>query len=465
MNNLSRKITILLACLILILSFAACNNESKTPGSIVSSETESQPQTTYDFNGITITIADTWGRDLTPGNDERTDRLIEKIESAQQQLNVNIVWEKIDAGPYWDNMATTILAGQPFGDIMFSFPWMINGWIKAGATKEVGNLDVVDFFDGSWNEFIVSEATYNGKIFGFSKLPLNIQSGLLYNKRLFRENGLTDPNELAGQGRWDFNTLEEYAKQLTKTGSDGANTTWGLSSMDNHWLMTTFIIANGGRIIDFSQSPPKFVMDEPKSLQALEVYNRMLNIDKTILIRPMGGNWQLNPQAFANGQVGMMRIEQWVIEYVRDLMMENGSEEDYGLTYFPQGPGADGFVDETFGGNIYFIPASSDNERAKAALLVYDALFEMHDPSISFEESTRNIAESLFNDEESVEVYVDIIVNRRSISNGVSKVNLREGIMELAGYIIDQMGTPQSIIAQMKPSFQATIDDSVLGQE
>lgn len=111
--------------------------------------------------------------------------------------------------------------------------------------------------------------------------------------------------------------------------------------------------------------------------------------------------------AFANGKVGLFRAEEWVIEYIRDVMTENGTNEDYGLTYFPQGPDSTGFVDESYGGNSYFIPASISNEKAQAALLVYRDLMDPSDDGYTKEERVRNTGESLFPDEASVEVYTD----------------------------------------------------------
>lgn len=65
--------------------------------------------------------------------------------------------------------------------------------------KSVG----IDFKDGTWNDFIVDETTYGNTIYGFSKKANTIQSGMLYNKRLLKEAGLKDPNELIkGGGKW-----------------------------------------------------------------------------------------------------------------------------------------------------------------------------------------------------------------------------------------------------------------------
>ena len=447
------------SALFLTAMAASCGDNNKGGSSTPSKEEQS-----YDFGGMKITFADTWGKDLTPGKDAATDALIAKIDKVKQKYHVDFEWVKIDSGPYWDNMASVIMSGEPYGDIMYSFPWMITDWIKAGAVKDAGAVAKsvgIDFKDGTWNDFIVDETTYGNTIYGFSKKANTIQSGMLYNKRLLKEAGLKDPNELIkGGGKWDYATLEEYARKLTKLDASGNTVQWGLSTMDSYWLMTAFAVNNGADLIDYSSNPPKFTMDSPKSLAGLEVFNKMLNTDKTIYLRPAGGDWKVTVDAFANGKVGLFRAEEWVIEYIRDVMTENGTNEDYGLTYFPQGPDSTGFVDESYGGNSYFIPASISNEKAQAALLVYRDLMDPSDDGYTKEERVRNTGESLFPDEASVEVYTDLMFNNKIKSNGVCRVGLREAMMELAGSFMDNAGTPQSILSEAKNRYQAVIDDS-----
>ena len=212
----------------------------------ITSSSAASSEPSYDFKGMKITFADTWGKDLTPGKDEATDRLISKIAAVKKKYNVDFEWVKVDQGSYWDNMATVIMSGKPFGDVMYSFPWMISDWIKAGAVKDAGAVAKsvgINFHDGTWNDFIVNESTYGKTVYGFSKAQNSIQSSLLYNKRLFKAAGLTDPNELIKSGgKWDYATLEEYAKKLTKLDAGGNTVQWGKSKMDSYWKITTIAV-------------------------------------------------------------------------------------------------------------------------------------------------------------------------------------------------------------------------------
>ena len=50
------------------------------------SSTPSKEEQSYDFGGMKITFADTWGKDLTPGKDAATDALIAKDVYKRQPL-------------------------------------------------------------------------------------------------------------------------------------------------------------------------------------------------------------------------------------------------------------------------------------------------------------------------------------------------------------------------------------------
>ena len=457
--------SVFLAFLLIAVSFAGCKDKPTESDSSkaepITYNWDSDPVLSkeYDFSGTTVKIASPYATNLTPGESEAGDRLIERIEKIKSKFGITVKYEQIDAGNYWDNMATVAMSGQPFGDLMFAFPWMITGWIKGGVVRDAAPIAKalnMDLHDESWNKLVVDENTYGNAVYGFARGNAQIQMAMLYNKRLLQADGLTDPNELTTNKGWNFAKLEEYAKKLTKFDSAGAATQWGVSTSAPTELMISLIQNNGGKVVDLSASTPKFTMDEPKSLAALDVYTRMLNTDKTL---NCSYDWQTGADAFANGMVGFYLCEEWVLEYIRDVMTENGSAEDFALTYFPLGPDGSDYVDSSYGGNSYFIPSSISEKQAQAALLVYYALYAPID-GMTLEESATATAEGLFSDETSVGVYVDIVANKRAKSSGICKVELRELVTTACGYYIDDMGTPQSIIDEIRAEAQGLIEDS-----
>lgn len=450
MREFTNKLLISVFIVMYAASMISCSKSANPTSSAISVEEKEK----YDFGGQEISIATYWGTDLSPGQNEQTDRFIARISEVEKECNFKFNYKKAPT-EYWSNMITTILAGQPYGDIMFAFPWTFNSWILAGAIKDVGTLDAVDFEDGSWNNLVKGEATYAGRIFGFSKEPMTVNSGLVFNKRLFAEANLESPYDLIKEDKWNFATMEDYAKKMTKdTDGDGITDQWGLSTMDSVWLATSMILANDGKLIDNSTSPAKFVMDSANSLEALNLYNKMVNVDKTLYARPSDSEWNAAVTKMVDGKIGMFRTEQWVL--VGEL--SGKMKDEYGLVYFPKGPKGKDYVDETFGGNIMFIPSSLSDEKAKTALIVYDALYATLYPELTFDEYLQNTAEGFLQDQDSVNIYKDIIQRKLALSNGIAKAGIYDAIWDLVYKINANTGTPKSIVETAKPELQGVID-------
>ncbi|HXI16243.1 MAG TPA: sugar ABC transporter substrate-binding protein [Chloroflexota bacterium] len=89
----------------------------------------------------------------------------------------------------------------------------------------------------------VKAYTYKGGYFG---LPTSSSSSALYfNKALFRQVGLTFPDELEKQGKWNWDTLVDTAKKLTRTDASGKKL-WGYARINGIVQTVQFIWQNGG---------------------------------------------------------------------------------------------------------------------------------------------------------------------------------------------------------------------------
>lgn len=123
MKSLTRIAALMMCIMLLCSGITAAQAEEKT----------------YDFGGMTIAFCNWWGWDLTPGLSDQNDRLIARIAETEEKFNVKIEMRK---GPeeYYDNMVTTIMAGEPYGDLMFAFPDNFPGWVKAGAAYDLTEL-------------------------------------------------------------------------------------------------------------------------------------------------------------------------------------------------------------------------------------------------------------------------------------------------------------------------------------
>jgi multiple sugar transport system substrate-binding protein len=453
---------------VLALSLAACGSPSPSPTAAPSpaaeptaepeaqavSETVPDPLTVSpakDYGGITIKISSPWGWDLTPGVSSDQDLFIQRIADVEKKYNVKIEMFK---GPdeYWDTMVTTIMSGEPLADIMYAHTWYFVEWFLAGAVKDLTGLGL-NFGDPAINPVTVEEATYFGRVGGFGADRLDPNAVILFNKRMFEENNLTSPYELIEQGKWDFATFKEYAKALTKdTNSDGTMDQWGITAFDPFTTGINLVFSNGGGGIDFAQRPPQFTLTEPKALEAINLFNEMVNTDQSLLmVDPT--DWTTGPNIFINGQAAMLDVEWWVLEWIGVQDMS----DEYGIVPFPMGPQATKFVDGVQPG-IYFMPVTTSDEKAEACFAVYCDIFRTLHPELTEEERLEAKYMAGCRDEEGL-AYMIKDVQGYQVPTNLGKSGLQSDINAIFESIANKEGTPASILDAHKDELQAKLND------
>ncbi len=458
----------ILAAALLMTGAAGCGGQKEPTSSGGSASRDASKTSTlnpdgYDFGGKTVTIASTYIKldEMVPGVNVDTDRLLKRIDEVEKAFHVNVEYKEVEAANYWDNMATTIMSGEPFGDVMEAVAWYIGSWIQAGAVRDVSRLSKeagLDFDDSTWSRVTKESVTYGDAIYAFNRKRNVLQVGCLYNKKLFQAAGLTDPNELIAQNKkWDFATFQDYARQLVKYDSSGEVMQWGVGTTCTDMVLAGMILSNGGQVVNMGDDGAlKLGLTDAKALAAIEVYNNMFNTDKSLYTF----DYKKAAEFLPSGKLGMLLCEEWVVEYVNQYAQENNlSREDYGLTYFPIGPSGTDYLDPSMGGNPMFIPTSLPDEQAKMALIIYAALYGP-DETLSREQEIRLRAEELFADEESAKVYTDIILNERARQNDICRSGIFESFQSMAKSFIGGGGTPSSIVNGLAPEMQALIDDS-----
>lgn len=467
-----KKLLAMLLAVSMVLSLAACSGKKdeapdnpastdspakddsgsdKEPADIPADELEVE-EPTYDFEGMKVTLAWPWGPRFTEPSDE-TDRFNARIAEVEEKLNIDFEWVGIDGGEYYDNMVANSMSGDSFGGVMHAMPWVFPEWIKAGIVADVGPIADslgLDMAELSWNSITRDMTTYDGIQYGFDKFAKEVNGGVIFNKRLVEEAGLPSPYDHINNGTWNWETLQQYAKAMTKVGADGTTEQWGFTAMDPPYINDLLILSNNGNIADLNTNPPSVTTDSENVLEALSTYQNMVAIDKTVR---MGDptDWESNIKAFAEGNVGMMLAEQWVIDYINTM-----DPDDFGFVYFPKGPKANDYV-STAGFFIFWIPKNLPLKEQQAALLAYSMIFDNLYPELTLEESYAIMGEKYLQDEEGCTIYGEIQAkNMFKVLYGD-----RYGIDRLALYNLMNTTdyTPQSAVAEQKPLMEAAIAD------
>ena len=467
MKHLARILCLVSVLALMVVSMAACdgngNSNSNTSSKPAASNTDNE---NFDYGGMTITLATPRTIDLKQGVNHQTDLLLKRIDEVQEKYNIKFeINQQIDQSDYWDNMVAIAMSGGAFGDIMLIYPYFLDEWVAGNIVTDIAPLAEkvgVDWNDGSWDPLVKETGTFGSEIYSFCREQTALTAGLVYNPRLLKAAGLEDPSVWVEKDEWNFDKLEEYARKLTLTDSNGNITQYGLSTTTCELFMGAFMLANNGSAVTYgADNMPTITLDSANSLEALNVFNTMVNTDKSVECTTCLTDWKKAADMYCNGNAGMFVAEEWVIEYIRDVMNENGNGEDYALTYFPKGPHGTDYVDASFGGMTeYFIYNSGDATKQEAAFRVYCDLYAP-DEELSREDLVETTAENLFPDEKSVEVYTDIILNEKAKSLNMYKLGLevRSGFKDIFSAIVGNEGTPQSIINSWKGELETYTAD------
>jgi multiple sugar transport system substrate-binding protein len=154
---------------------------------------------------------------------------------------------------------------------------------------------------------------------------------LYYNKTLYQREGLTDPNELAAQKKWDFNALLDAARRTTKKDANGNVTQWGLSTI-GYWQ--PWIWAAGGELFDAEIT--KALFDQPKAIEGMQFEADLYARHGVAALTDAQRGGQNGFVAFDQGLAAAYIHGTWQIDDRR-----KNSQFDWDIAPFPAGPRGD----------------------------------------------------------------------------------------------------------------------------
>ncbi|HEX2999545.1 MAG TPA: sugar ABC transporter substrate-binding protein, partial [Armatimonadota bacterium] len=144
----------------------------------------------------------------------------------------------------------------------------------------------------------VEEGRYHGKIYGLNVLFGSVM--IYYNKNLIREAGLTDPYVLSKQGRWDWNTFQEYAQKLTRRGTDGRMLQFG-TDMPSFPMFAPVIWNEGGEIMNPGMTRV-IAGDDPHTVAA---FQKLADLRWKYHSSPTPADAALSAFTFESGKIAM----------------------------------------------------------------------------------------------------------------------------------------------------------------
>jgi raffinose/stachyose/melibiose transport system substrate-binding protein len=224
--------------------------------------------------------------------------------------------------------------------------------IEAGLVEP---LDGQSFINSYKPDNVEEFMTYNGQVYGVCMGSVVI-AGIFWNKDLFRENGLDQPQT--------YDELINAAEVLKAAGvtpfTAAGGPVWPINMINYGFIGALFDDAND---LEESLWTGGAGWEDPRYIQALSRYQRlMLNY-----YEPGFQTIDYNPHVgrFATGTVGMLPDGIWMANAISDAIAEAGTDFDFG---YMQVPASDDPADNQAyvgkGDLMWFVHSKSKNKEA-----------------------------------------------------------------------------------------------------
>ncbi|MBQ8641473.1 MAG: extracellular solute-binding protein [Clostridia bacterium] len=236
-----KKLALLLCLLMLASSMAACgDSESTETTADTSADTtaveETETETERPKAADTLTVTDFEGRDYrmisTDQDGRAVDIVAEELTGAtlndlvynrntavSELYNVNMSAERNED---YSAINNTVKKDAQAGDLSYDLyltNYTANALASGGFLYDFYQLPHVDLTREWWDQNEISDMTIYGKLYmaigDISPTELLTSECMLFNKKLFDDNGMAYPYDAALNGEWTIDMLLEMADGLT----------------------------------------------------------------------------------------------------------------------------------------------------------------------------------------------------------------------------------------------------------
>jgi multiple sugar transport system substrate-binding protein len=420
----------------------AANEETPAP-----TEAAEEPKE-VNLNGREIRISNWW--DATPASDSEADELArERIKAVEEKYNVKISYVNTEYGVTSEKISSTVLANDPFAEIVRVPDGDIWGLMQGGFLTP---LD--DYLKNTKiaPEVIDSMRFGGDKIYGLMGWYTPNDNGMFYNKRIFKEAGIKDPQQLMEEDNWNWNTMLDAAKKLTvDTNGDGKMDQYGLSGA--YYVFHEMLIpSNGGKLYD--EATQKAAFDSPQAMEALNFLYSLYNEHKVIKANE-GNDWEDPSKYFSEGNIAMYPGGLWEVEG----RIQGKLKDDWGYVYMPKGPQATAYLDVVNSTESFVIPKG-----VKDADIVVKIWEELQDFD-NWKQNHRLWLETILPDEASIANAMDdngkVIRVTDARAGGLGVKNILGSVTEK---FVKGEVTPSTGVAQVIDSAQAGIQKVLRGE-
>jgi ABC-type sugar transport system permease subunit/ABC-type glycerol-3-phosphate transport system substrate-binding protein len=297
------------------------------------------------------------------------------FEAAHPGIKVKL--ENVDYNFYFDKLLTQYAAGVA-PDVAMLNPDFFQRYSSRGALMPLNELgaNTPGFsFDDYYPSILNAQSMHDGKYKDRPTvyvLPRDIApiAIVYYNKQALDKAGIPYPD---GSWTWDFKPHPEDPKdfrtileKLQKKDASGKVTGWGFVPDGPNQLIDTFVLGQGARYVDNPEDPKKLLFNDPRILNAYDLYSTLAVKDRLIPSTIALGGTSAR-QLFTQGKCAMMLSGIWITPQLRQEIgkpSEGGFDWDIALSpAYRNGPGGKPFRATPTGGSGYSIMAKTDHPK------------------------------------------------------------------------------------------------------
>lgn len=262
----------------------------------------------------------------------RLERLVEEFERLHPDIEFELQTAAAVGGAtgYFDALQIRIAGGDP-PDVFIGWEGWTEPWAKMGV---ILNLDPLLEEDPEINRedfgpesLLTGVFSYNGNLYMLPIEYIPAPTGLFYNKKMFDEAGINYPTD-----EWTHKEYLSAAKRLTKDfDGDGRIDQYG--TVFGTWFVPwlSAIWSNGARF--FNEEETKCVINEPKAIEAIQMYADFINKDKVAptssFMNTLGGK----EKVFAARKAAMALGYSFEAQFTP--FRKEGEEVWYGMSLYP----------------------------------------------------------------------------------------------------------------------------------
>lgn len=199
-----RLITLIVAVAIIATLAAGCDGGGKTSGGGVVDGVNVDNETIEALRGTSVTYV-TW-KDPDLNEDGVA------VDAFEEKYGITVNVQLISQGTYVSTIASDVAAGTQ-GDVFFEngdFPGSLNVMQPLDAAQ-------LDLSDPIWNQALIKASTLDGHPYLVDAIS-NVWTEVdicVYNKKIFDDNNIKNPEEYYNEGKWTFANFKKAAKEVS----------------------------------------------------------------------------------------------------------------------------------------------------------------------------------------------------------------------------------------------------------